>query len=200
MKTNVRSYKNKELLDRVASLPSFTHLPKGHHIIAVRSNEDEPDRFDDKNYHFIGRTFKGVMSCTTNAGLKALRNPFRFNSKGVAVTKSDEIYYNTFMKTDGKFLRHHNGKIQCLRQIAPMKYYRDANGDSKTDEAGPIYEGNYSTNIHPNTYSRTNRTVRFLIGTWSYGCNVVNALAGYWAMLGRIPYNEPVTYTLLKEF
>lgn len=198
MKTNVRNYGDKELLNAMRRSKGFTHIPKGHHIIAVASSEDQPDSFDDKNYHFFGTKFLGVMSCTTHAGLKALKNPFRFNRLGVAVVLPG-IYYNTFIKSDGKYVRHHNGKVQCLRQIAPMKYVRDGNKDSKIDYTGKVFEGNYSTNIHPNTYNSKRRVERFVIGTWSYGCNVVNDLDKYWEMLDNIPYNSPVTYTLIKE-
>lgn len=200
MSTNVQNYTDKQLTDRMKSLPSFKFIPKGIHLIAVRSSEDEPDKYDDKLYVFIGHKCKFVTSCTTNAGLKALKNPFRFNKAGIAVTKSEEVYYNTFIKSDGNFVRHHNGKMQCLRQVAPMKYYRDGNKDSKIDESGKIYEGNYSTNIHSNDYNRKAGIWSTIIGGWSYGCTVVNNLTKYNRMLDLIPYNQPITFTVLKEF
>ena len=52
MKTNVKSYTDDQLLQRMMSLPSFKGYPRGKHIIAVRSEEDEPDKYDDKLYLF----------------------------------------------------------------------------------------------------------------------------------------------------
>jgi len=200
MKTNVKQYTDKQLLDRMKSLGSFTHVPSGHHIIAVRSNEDAPDKYDDKFYHFIGKRCISVMSGTTNSGLYGLRKFYKWNRLGTAVIKFDEIYYNTYVKSDGKYVRHHNGKVQCLRQIAPMKYYRDNNYDNKIDETGRIYIGNYSTNIHPNSYNYFDGMRSWFIGKWGTGCNVINDLTKYWQMINIIPYNEPITFTGLKEW
>ena len=105
------------------------------------------------------------------------------------------------MKSDGNYIRHHNSKLQCLRQIAPLKYYRDNNRNSKIDEKGIIYEGNYSTNVHANSYTRKKGIISWLIGRWSVGCTVVNDLTAYWeTLMTVIHYNQPVTYTGLKEF
>lgn len=201
MKTNVKSYTDDQLLERMMSLESFRYFPRGKHIIAVRSNEDEPDKYDDKLYLFDYRTFIGVMSCTTNSGVYGLKNFFKWNSKGAAVVKANEIYYDVFEKSDGVNVRHHNGKVQCLRQVGNMKYYRDNNMDNKIDESGPIYEGNYSTNCHPNSYKRKKGIITWLIGRWGTGCLVVNDLTKYFGvLLKRIPLKKKVTYTLLKEF
>lgn len=199
--TNVKSYRGKCLIDKMKSLDSFQYVPKGMHIIAVRSNEDEPDKYDDKLYLFCGEKFISVMSCTTNSGTYGLFNFFKWNKKGTAVIKFDEIYYNSFIKSDGKNVRHHNGKMQCLRQIAPLKYYRDNNYDNKIDEKGTIYEANNSTNVHANSYVHKKGIRSWLIGRWGTGCTVVNNLTRYWEVLMvRINYNKPVTYTGLNEF
>lgn len=201
MKSNVRSYTDKELINRMKSLPSFLYVPRGIHIIAVRSNEDALDRYDDKLYLFKGEKFISVMSCTTNAGLYGLKKWYKWNKFGTAVIKFDEIYYNSFMKSDGKFVRHHKDKVQCLRQIAPLKYYRDSNSDNKIDENGRIHEGNYSTNIHPNSYAYFEGIRTWWIGKWGTGCTVVNNLTKYWQVLmKKITYNTPITYTGLREF
>lgn len=199
--TNVKSYTDKQLIDRMKSLPSFLYVPKGKHIIVVRSNEDAFDVFDDKLYLFEHERCVAVMSCTSNSGGYGLKNYLKWNGLGTAVIKFDEVYYNAFIKSDGKKYPHHNGKMQCLRQIAPLKYYRDSNKDNKIDESGKIYTGINATNVHCNSYSQKNGIVSWLIGGWSTGCTVVNDLTKYWYFLiARIPYNEPVTYTGLKEF
>lgn len=201
MKTKVKNYTDKQLIQRMKSLDSFLYVPKGLHIIAVRSEADTPDVYDDKLYMFIGEKFVGVMPCTTNSGSYGLLNYFKWNSKGTAIIKFDEVYYNAFMKSDGKRVRHHNGKVQCLRQIAPLKYYRDRNKDLKVDECGEIYEGNAATNIHPNSYKYRTGIRSWLIGGWSVGCIVVNDLTKYWQLLmAKAVYNEAITLTGLKEF
>lgn len=197
---NLRAYTDKELLDRMRSLPSFTQMPKGFHLIVVRSDEGT-DTFDDKAYLFKGETFVEWFSCTSHSGLYGLKNFLKWNKKGTAVIKFNEVYYNAFIKSDGVKYRHHNGKMQCLRQIGDLKYYRDNNFDDKIDESGPIYVGNYATNVHANSYKFKRGIINFMIGRWSVGCTVINNLTKYWNILMlQIPYNHPVTYTGLKEF
>ena len=199
--SNVKAYTDAELITRMKSLNSFLYIPKGLHLIAVRSQEDEPDKYDDKLYVFIGEKCIDVMSCTTNSGTYGLKNFLKWNTKGAAVIKFDEVYYNAFQKSDGSKIRHHNGKAQCLRQIAPLKYYRDNNLNNKIDQTGKIYQANYSTNIHPNSYTHKSGIVSWFIGKWSVGCTVVNNLTKYYnVLLKRAVYNEPITYTGLKEF
>lgn len=199
--SNVKSYTDKQLLDRMRSLPSFSYMPRTPHIIVVRSNEDEPDKFDDKLYLFIGTRFVSVMPCTSNSGVYGLRNYLKWNKKGTAVIKFDEVYYNAFQKSDGTKIRHHNGKMQCLRQIAPLKYYRDHNKDKRIDETGSIYEGNNSTNVHANSYTHRKGIRSWLIGKWGTGCTVVNDLTKYYeVLLAKIHYNQTITYTGLKEW
>jgi hypothetical protein len=199
--SNVKSYTDKQLIDRMKSLPSYLYVPKGMHIIVVRSEEDAPDKYDDKLYLFKGEKCMDVMSCTSNSGLYGLRYWAKWSKFGTAVIKFDEIYYNSFQKTDGKKIRHHKGKMQALRQIAPLKYYRDSNKDNKIDETGRIHEGINHTNVHTNSYKHKKGIRSWIIGKWGTGCTVVNDLTKYWEVLMvKITYNEPVTYTGLKEF
>lgn len=199
----VRNYTSKQLLERVISLPSYnpkTGLPKNL-IVAVRSTEDNPNVFDDKMYFFLNGEFQFVTSCTTNPGTPTLLGGWKkFNNLGAAVLKSNEVYYDAYMKSDGKTVRHHNGKMPCLRQIKPMKYFRDSNNNSKSDEIGQIHVGNFATNIHLNSYNLLNRIINRFIGEWSAGCQVLNVAQDYTRLLNTYPFDEPVTYVLLKEF
>lgn len=199
--TNVRNYTDIQLINRMKSLDSFINIPLGEHIIAVRSNEDEPDKYDDKLYLFDHRVCIGVMSCTTNSGVYGLKNFMKWNKKGTAVVKANEIYYDVFEKSDGVKVRHHNGKAECLRQVGNMKYYRDNNLNNKIDEKGQIFRGNFSTNVHPNSYKYRKGILTWLIGRWGTGCLVVNNLTKYYGiLLKNIPLRKKITYTLLKEF
>jgi hypothetical protein len=203
LNTAVKNYTSEQLLNRVKSLPSFDPkrgIPKNL-IIGVRSEEDTPNVFDDKMYAFINGQFQLVTSCTTNPGGPVLLGGWkRFNSIGAAVLKSDEVYYDAYMRSDGKSVRHHQGKMPCLRQVRSMKYFRDGNNDAKTDEVGQIHIGNFSTNIHANNYNLSSRVVSRIIGEWSAGCQVVNVLSDYTRLLETYPFGEPITYVLLKEF
>ena len=199
--SNVRNYTDKELISRMQSLHSFAYIPKGLHLIVVRSDEDQPDAYDDKLYLFIGERCISVMSCTSNSGTYGLLNYFKWNKKGTAVIKFNEVYYNSFQKSDGNKVRHHNSKMQCLRQIAPLKYYRDSNKNNKIDETGRIYEGVNATNVHCNSYKYKKGIRSWTIGRWGTGCTVINDLTKYWGVLiVRAHYNEPITYTGLKEW
>ena len=55
--TNVRSYTDKELLDKIKTVDGYTHTPTNYYMIFVRSNEDAPNKFDDKVYLFKGLVF-----------------------------------------------------------------------------------------------------------------------------------------------
>lgn len=201
MNSNVKNYTTEQLINRMRSLPSFKGVPQGHHVIVVRSDEDHYNTYDDKLYLFKSDICLAVMSCTSNSGAYGLANFVKWNKDGVAVIKFDEIYYDSFMKSDGKQYPHHNGKMQCLRQIKPLKYYRDNNKDKKIDESGQIFEGINATNIHTNSYTARKGILTWLIGGWSTGCTVVNNVTIYYdVLLKKINYNEPVTYTGLKEF
>jgi hypothetical protein len=50
----VRNYTDKQLLDKVKSLSTFTHIPESLWVLGVRSTADMPDEFDDKFYIFRG--------------------------------------------------------------------------------------------------------------------------------------------------
>lgn len=197
---NIRNYLDQELLNRMKSLHSFDYMPLKEHIIAIRSDEGT-DTYDDKLYLFRGTKFISVMSCTTHSGKYGLLNFFKWNKKGTAVVKADEVYYDVFQKSDGKIIRHHNGKMQCLRQVGKMLYFRDNDLDDKAEEIGRQYYANYSTNCHANSYKYKKGIRSWAIGRWGTGCLVVNNLTKYYEqLLAKIPYKRKVTYTLLKEF
>lgn len=200
----MRNYTDKQLLDRFRSLQSASEralgLPKNL-IIGVRSQADTPDAFDDKIYVFINGEFKLVAQCTTNPGAPVLLGGWKkYNSKGAAILKADEIYYDAFRKSNPKLgIPLHNGKMTALIQVKKMLYYRDGNNDNKIDETGTIYFDNYATNIHFNNYDLWTKIKNTLIGGWSAGCQVLNDAEKYRQLLDLFE-DEPITYCLLKEF
>lgn len=183
MKTNVRSYSDKELLNRVMKLGGYKIIPDGFWLLFVRSKEDEFDKFDDKVYLFNNTTFIMVTSCTTNKG-----------ANGTAVIKSDQWLY------DGFIYGLHKGKMKCLRQNTPFYFYRDFNKDKKTDESGKLYYENIQTQFHGATYHEGVPVVRDKIGLWSEGCIVANVNKDYENIIKLTKHQVIVSGCLIKEF
>lgn len=189
----MKKYTDKQLLDKVKSLPSFKNIPKDYWILGVQSQEDLFNEFDDKFYLFKGEDFITTTSGTTNAGLTGLKNYHTYNSEGCAVIKTNEWYYSLW--SPGL----HRGKMRALRQLTPIKYYRDWNKNNKVEEIGNLREGIIGINFHTATYQPGFFTIPFING-WSTGCQVVNDTKKYYEILDFIGNQKTVTYCLLKEF
>lgn len=196
--TNVKAYTDKQLLDKVKSLSSFNHIPNDYWLLAIRSDEDAFNEFDDKIYLFKGEEFILVTSCTTNPGGPALLGGFKkYNKNGAAIIKSNEWYYDTFK------YGLHNGKMPALRQVKSMLYYRDKDLDKKAEEEGTIESAIYNTNIHFNSYSvfdKVKLSIKQYIGEWSYGCIVLNEQEKYKKIIELTKPQIRTSFVLLKEF
>jgi len=191
----VRRFTDKELLARVKELKSFKEIPKGYWLLGVRSNEDTPNKFDDKIYLFKGEEFIIVASATTNPGTPTLKQFEKVNKAGAAVLKSDVWYYNLWKY--GK----HNGKAEALLQIGnAVQVYRDTDKDEKAEEQGDLQTGYFGINFHPNTYNLNNKVTSSNIGWFSAGCQVVNDVDKYKIMIKLLKTEKSVSYCLLKEF
>lgn len=190
----VKPYTDKQLLEKVKSLSSFTKIPSGYWLLGVRSQDDLPNRFDDKIYLFKGEEFVLVTSATTNAGTPTLRQFEKVNKDGAAILKADEWYYNVWKY--GK----HQGKVEGLLQLGnKVKVWRDTDKDDKSEEQGKLQEGYFGINFHPNTYdlSKPSGTT---IGWWSAGCQVVNNVSNYKLMIQLLKREKLVSYCLINEF
>jgi len=190
----VKPYTDKQLLEKVKSLSSFTKIPSGYWLLGVRSQDDLPNRFDDKIYLFKGEEFVLVTSATTNAGTSTLRQFEKVNKDGAAILKADEWYYNVWKY--GK----HQGKVEGLLQLGnKVKVWRDTDKDDKSEEQGKLQEGYFGINFHPNTYdlSKPSGTT---IGWWSAGCQVVNNVSNYKLMIQLLKREKLVSYCLINEF
>lgn len=193
-KTNVKGYRDADLINKVMNLPSFKKIPEDYWILGVQSNEDEFNKFDDKFYLFKGYKFIMVTSGTTNAGKSALKNYERYNKSGTFVIKTDEWYYDLWEHG------YHNLRMKALKQAAPIKGYRDNNKNEKAEEIGEIVEGFFGINFHTVTYSKIVGFFRSLIGGWSAGCQVVNFYDDYKKILDLVSNQDRVTYCIIKEF
>lgn len=192
--SNVRGYRTEELLERVRSLQSFKGFPTNYWIIGVQSQEDETNIFDDKFYLFKGEEFQQVYSGTTNAGIDALTGYDKVGLNGAAVWKTNIIYYDLY--SPGK----HKGKMDALRQVKSIYYYRDKDKDGKNEEGGELQHGIIGCNLHTNSYDTTSLAVKKLIGGWSYGCQVLNEPEKYRKLMLTLKDQKFITYCLLKEF
>lgn len=205
MSTKVKSYTDKQLLDKVKSLENFKKIPKQRWILGVRSAADVYNSYDDKFYEFEGEKFIRVLTGTTNAGAGVLKGGFlKYNKKGAAILKSEEWYYNVWA------YGLHRGKMPSLRQIGRrVKVYRDGNKNKKSEQVGEYEIGWYGINYHTNTYNFSNASVKivnWLIGNWSAGCQVINDRKKY---RDQINYYKKahengtqimVSYCLIDEF
>lgn len=192
--TKVRNYTDDELLYKVRQLPSFNGFPKDYWILGVQSNEDTYNEFDDKFYIFHGTRFVKVVTGTTNAGTTGLKHYDRYNSKGCAVIKTNEWYYGLWK------YGYHRGRMPALRQIRPIKYFRDWNKNNKVEELGKVYEGLIGINFHTVLYQKKLSFIRKWIMGWSVGCQVVNHVGEYYKVLNLMKKQKDVSYCLIREF
>jgi len=194
--SNVRSYTTTELLDRVEELKSFKTIPLGYWIIGIRSNEDAPNKYDDKFYLFNNEQFVKVVTGTTNPGLPILEGGFlKYNRVGAAVVKSNEWYYDVWA------YGLHQGKQPALRQIGNFIVYRDGDRDGKSEEIGaPIVGGGYGINFHSISNDLSVKKIGENIGGWSAGCQVCNNVEQYSMIINMIKNQNRITYCLLEEF
>ena len=193
--SNVRSYTDKQILERIKSLPSFKAIPKSKYIVGIRSTADATDKFDDKFYLFEGETFLHVTTGTTNPGAPVLQGGFlKYNNAGAAVVKSNSWYYDVWV------YGLHMGKMPALKQVGPITVHRDGDKDGKAEELGAPITGLYGINFHAATYNNFFRGVQENIGEWSAGCQVVNNKQEHLQWIDLLKAQPRVSYVLLNEF
>lgn len=194
MKTNVRSYTDKQLLEKVKSLDTFGYLPSDYWLLGIRSNEDAYNQFDDKFYLFKGKEFVSVYPGTTHAGSAGLKNFEKYNKLGVAVLKADTIVYNYGVRG------LHRGKVMAYRQNIPFPYYRDNNKNNKVEEVGTEYNNIIYANIHPSSYNKGEDVDKEFINGWSLACQVFANRKDFDAFMFMTAGQEYLTYCILQEF
>lgn len=189
-------YTDKQLIERVESLPTFKGW-KGIIDVWVRSKADTFDRFDDKVYTFDCRTgtptFIMVCTGTTNAGAQGLKHFDSYSKLGCAVLKSDVIVY------DSHGFGLHKGKYDAYVQRAganPFPYFRDNDKDNKAEEVGREYNDVIGANCHKAGWYST------AIGGWSVACLVRNVERQFndWMSFMRRAGKPRLSVGILKEF
>lgn len=195
--SNVKSYTDKDIIDRVEGLSTFKGWKPGIYDIWIRSDEDQFDAFDDKAYTFevdsdgVPR-FVMVRAGTTNTGSYGLKRFKEYNDLGAAVLKSDWMVYGSHIFGNHPFK---NGK-PAYRQAKSWPHFRDGNRNNKAEEIGPEYDGIIGANIHR---AGVNSTV---IKNWSTACLVTANLNKFLSFLKfmKSKGNPPLTVAILKEW
>jgi len=193
--SNVKSYTDEQLIERVESLPSFKGWKKGKYLFCLRSNEDEFNKFDDKGYPFEVKIEgqrpinNGVFPITTNAGKVGLKGFEQWNSKGCAILVADHIQYEShvFGQHKGK-----DGYIQTFKG-EQYPYTRDNDKDELSENFGKVYTDRIGANIHRAGTNSEN------IDSWSVGCIVFKRLADYMKFL-TFANKLPMNTCILNEF
>lgn len=192
----MRNFTDDEILERVASLPTFDGWKEGVYDIWVRSKADKFDAFDDKAFtyyvHRDGITIDFLLARngTTNAGSYGLKHFSDYNHEGCAVLKSDVIVYNSH--TYGL----HKGKKPAYRQAKAWPYYRDNNKNDRAEEIGAVHNDIIYANIHRAGQNSTS------IKNWSVACLVTANEAKFLQFLAinKKYGNKPLTAVILKEW
>lgn len=158
-------------------------------IFAIRTNVNT-NIFDDFIYLVYEQDGKKIVKsypCTTDAGKYYLNNPM--NKQGTAIMIPGQ-YRSAF--AIGKHTSY-----EALRQIAPIKYWRDNDKDSEHDMNGKIYEEIAYTNIHKAGVDSTN------VNNWSAGCIVYKKSKDFDEMMKLVhksaeKYGNKFTFTLFS--
>jgi len=197
MGTNVKNYSINQILTKVESLPSFKSIPSDYWLFGVRSSHIIPNMFCDEMYQMKGQALIKVTSCTTDPGSPGLIDYKKYNNDGIAVVKDGEWYYNLWK------YGMHKDKMPALKQINDILYYRDNNGNKTPEEIGVVHKGVIGIDWHTGTYLPELQAVKLVIpdvGTWSLGCQVMDVVKDYYAMLDLMKNQASVSYCLVKEW
>jgi hypothetical protein len=193
--SNVKSYTDKQLLDKVESIGGVIPNVGKYMIIGVQSDEDEYNVFDDKFYVFDGNKFIMVSTGTTNAGSTALKSFDKYNLTGAAVWKTNQFVKDCYIPG------LHKGRMKALRQNKPIYFYRDSDKDDKAEEQGKLYYDIIYANMHGVDYDPFSNKISQNINGWSFACQVWNRMSDYRNMIKATWAREKaVDYVLLKEW
>jgi hypothetical protein len=129
-------------------------------------------------------------ACTTDPGTKGVKE--FSNPNGVARLVTGQY-------RGSHAIGLHQGKYEALRQVKPVKVYRDKNKDMTFDEA-IIQEGTFGINIH-----RSNpKTESEFVENWSEGCQVFKRVKDFNLFMEIINKSAKIhgnsfSYTLLNS-
>lgn len=189
------NYTPKQILDKVIEIGGKIVDDK-YLIVGIQSKADKFNKFDDQFHMFLGREYILSTTGTTNAGKNALLNFDKGgNAAGAAVWKTNMFYDDLYS------YGLHKGKMRCLRQVAPIYYYRDNDKDEKAEEQGELFHEIIYANFHFCDYDLDTEVIKTDINGWSYACQVCNNALDYNVIIDRVQAHKwKANYALLKEW
>ena len=180
----------------------FTIFEDGNYdlnIVGFRKLGD-PDGFNQFNdritisYKLNQKWIVEEGAATTDAGRYWLTKPDY---------KACAIMYHPQQARGAYKIGLHKGKYEALRQIQPMKFWRDGNKDEHLDYSGHVYKDLIYMNIHKSS-SREHGSL--YVDKWSAGCQVWQNSKDHERMV-ELCYKQieslgyrTFTYTLLAEY
>jgi hypothetical protein len=169
-------------------------------VIGIRNseiNDKVSNKFDDLvtiSYREEDRWIFQRFDATTDPGKHWIEN--LLNPKGTAVLVPGQ-YRSAY-----KIGKHHQ-RYDALRQVKPVKVYRDNNLDETYDyDEDTVDEGIHYINIHRATRHKDKKSSR--IDRWSAGCQVIASYNDFAEFMdvcykARDKWGNSFTYTLLES-
>jgi hypothetical protein len=181
----------KDKLEKLINKKGYKWYQNELNIIGIRNSDVGnvvTNKFDDwitVTYRVNGEWVCHVWEATTDPGRKAMVD--FSNPNGVARLVPNQYVHSWSI---GK----HQGKYLALRQIAPVKVFRDKNKNQLYD-ATTIQEGLFGINIH-----KAGRN-SVLIEDWSEGCQVFKKTMDFDLFMKIAKSNgvDKFTYTLVES-
>lgn len=189
------NYTDKQLLDKIKSLPTYNRGKGNALIIGVQSKIQGDDSFNDKFYVYNDADkFVIATTGTTNCGQSALKNYGKFGLKGAAVWKTNQFYEGLYR------LGFHKGKMPALIQQKPIALFRDSDKDNIPEQEGIEFNDIIGANFHGVSYNIDSDKLINQIGEWSYACPVCNNMRHYRSIINFAKKYSFIDYCLLNEF
>jgi len=184
----MRKYTQDDLSHRFAELG---FLWPQNHLIGVRSIDDKGDAYDDQFYWIENGLLFNSYSGTTNPGSYYLQEFLNKAMGGTAIMATNQQMISGFVKG------LHKERV-AWRQYRPMRIFRDADKDLKSEEVGLPFIGMYGIHIH--AMFRSKKSER--IFNWSAACQGMNDPIEWAQFIDRsyLKCDRFLSYTLLSEF
>jgi len=194
---------NNSILEQAVKAKGYKWFSNGDYnlnIVGIRNSNTKnkvTNAFDDiltLSYKLKGKWKYEEFECTTDPGTHWVKNILK--KSGVAILKPGQ--YRGSHK-----IGLHQGKYEALRQMKPVKVYRDQNKDGVYDKNEDSVEiGLFGINIHRATKHAGKKSKQ--IDKWSAGCQVIAAADDFkkfmeLANIAKNVWSNSFTYTLIES-
>jgi len=176
----------------------FTKGDYNLNIVGIRNSatgDQITNRFDDLitvSYRLDGQWKFHQYQATTDPGRHWTENLLNPNGTAILVPGQYRGAYAVGL---------HQGKYEALRQVKPVRVYRDSDRDAEYDKLeASIQEGMFGINIH-----RANKWgTSVQIDKWSAGCQVIASnedFLEFMTLVGKAKtkWGNSFTYTLIES-